>query len=269
MDFKNLLEKRRIKLNPLLDQFFLLDQKTVDQIINLADLKETDVVLEIGAGMGNLTTQIAKRAKKVIAFEVDRKFQPFLSKLPKNVKVHFENATNYFQLQGKFKKKKEFNKIVSNPPFSLIEPLLHNLTFLSYKKVILVCPIKIINKIKLSGVFSSFFIPEIKINIPKEKFYPIPKTNSVVIELIKLPDPIKNKKLSLFLRQYIYAHEKQLVKNSLMEGLIKYHKQVFSKKMTKNEAREIIKKTKIEESLLEKRPDNPEIYYLIEEEFKN
>jgi 16S rRNA A1518/A1519 N6-dimethyltransferase RsmA/KsgA/DIM1 with predicted DNA glycosylase/AP lyase activity len=105
--------------------------------------------------------------------------------------------------------------------------------------------------------------------VDKLKFYPMPKTNSVVIDLIKLPDPIENKNLGLFLRQYMYQHEGQLVKNSLMEGLIKYARFVYSKKVTKNQAREIVAKSQIPKELLEKQPDNPEIYKLAEGKFNN
>ena len=88
-------------------------------MIDSADLDKNDVVLEIGAGTGNLTKKIAKRAGRVIAFEIDKKFKPFLSRLPKNSKVHYENAWKYVQLHGKFKKKKEYNKVVANLPYSL------------------------------------------------------------------------------------------------------------------------------------------------------
>lgn len=129
--------------------------------------------------------------------------------------------------------------------------------------------LKFLKKIDNHDVFGSFFKTKILLEVPKEKFYPMPKTNSVVIDLIKLPDPIKTRNLGLFLRQYIYQHEQQLVKNSLMEGIIKYAKFVHSKKVTKNEARKIISESGIDKNLLEKHPNNPEIYKLITEKLKN
>jgi len=89
----------------------------------------------------------------------------------------------------------------------------------------------------------------------------------VVIDLVKLDDPVKTKNLGLFLRQYMYQHEGQLVKNSLMEGIIKYKRLVYSKKVTKNEARMIIQEKEIDKNLLESHPKSPKIYKIVEERF--
>lgn len=267
MSIKTVLEKLNIEPDPLKDQFFLTDEEIIKKIVGFANLNKNDVALEVGAGIGNLTAEIAKKAGRVIAFEIDRRFRTFLDKLPKNVEVHFENAWKFVQLHGKFKKKKEYNKIVSNPPYSFIEPFLHNLTFLDYDKVILVVPVRFLKRGPKWAIFDLFFKVKVLLDVPKEKFYPIPKSNSVVIDLIKLPNPTKTKNLGLFLRQYMYQHEGQLVKNSLMEGIIKYARLVHSKKVTKNEARKIILGTKIPKSLLERLPNNPEIYEKVRNKF--
>ena len=257
MNIQKELNRLKIKPDPLKDQFFLTDGEIIKKMIGFAKLSKKDVVLEIGAGNGNLTKEIAVKAGRVISFEIDKKFKPFLEKLPKNVEIHYENAWEYVQLHGKWRKKKEYNKVISSPPYSFIEPFLHNLTFLEYDKVILLVPIKFLKKIDGHDVFGSFFRTKILLKVPKEKFYPIPKTNSVVIDLLKLPDPIKTKNPDLFLRQYIYQHEQQLVKNSLMEGIIKYSRLVYSKNITKNEARKIISKSGIDKKFLEEHPNSP------------
>lgn len=249
------------------DQFFLQDEEIIEKIIKSANLNKNDTVLEVGAGTGNLTREIAKYAGRVISFEIDDRFKLFLKDLPKNVDIRHENAWNYVQLHGKWRKKKEYNKVVSNLPYSFLEQFLHNLTFLDYDKVILLIPKKFLSKIDGHDVFGSFFKTKILFDVPKEKFYPIPKTNSVVIDLIKLPDPVETKNRGLFLRQYMYQHEGQLVKNSLMEGIIKYEKLVNKERVTKNEARNIISKAKITEKLLEKHPNSPEIYKEVSEKF--
>jgi 16S rRNA (adenine1518-N6/adenine1519-N6)-dimethyltransferase len=267
IDIKKELEEAKISPNPLKDQFFLTDKNIIKKIIKYADLKKSDVVLEIGVGIGNLTRELAEKAGRVIAFEIDERYRPLLSNLPKNVDIHFENAWNYVQMHGKWRKKKEYNKVVSNLPYSFIEPFLHNLTYVDYDKVILLVPNRFLKKTEKWGVFGSFFEPKVLLKAPKEKFYPTPKTDSVLIDLIKLPDPIETKNTGRFLRQYMYQHEGQLVKNSLMEGLIKYQTIVYSKKLTKNNAREIISKKKFPQEYLEQHPNNSKIYELVEEKF--
>jgi len=268
VDIRDQLEKAKIVSDPLKDQFFLADEGVIKKIVEFADLKRNDVVLEIGAGTGNLTNELSNKAGKVIAFEIDERFKPFLSKLPKNVEIRYENAWEYIQLHGKWRKKKIYNKVVSNLPYSFVEQFLHNLTFLEYDKVILLVPAKIVRKIEASGIFSSFFKVDILLEVPKEKFYPVPRTNSLVIDLVKLSDPVETKNTGRFLRQYIYQHEDQLVKNSLMEGLIKYQRLIYSKNMTKNEAREIISEKGINKNFLDQQPTGSEIYELVGDKFK-
>lgn len=261
------LKKYKLIPNPLKDQFFLTDERVIKKIVDSADLTKADVVLEIGAGTGNLTGELAKKTGKVIAFEIDPRFKSFLSKLPKNVDLHFESAWDFVQMHGKARKKKEYNKVVSNLPYSFIEPFLHNLTFIDYDKVIILIPAKTAKMIAQNGVFGSFFDPKVLLKVPKEKFYPTPKTDSVLIDLIKLPDPIETKNPGRFLRQYMYQHEDQLVRNSLMEGLIKYERLINEKPMTKNEARKIIADKDIDDRLLEQHPNNSEVYKLVEQKF--
>jgi 16S rRNA (adenine1518-N6/adenine1519-N6)-dimethyltransferase len=255
--------------DPSKDQFFLSDPKIIKKIVDLADLKPTDVVLEIGAGTGNLTKELAKKAGQVIVFEIDSRFKPVLSTLPPNVKLHFEDAWDYIQLHGKFRKKKVYNKVVSCPPYSLCEPLLHNLTFLDYDKVILLVPKKFLRTIKENAIFSSFFKFKNCLDVPKTNFDPQPKTNSAIIDLLKLPDPITHPNLPLFLKQYVYQHEGQKVKNSLTEGLIHFYHLTQNKKITKNQARQIITKTAFPQSLLESLPATFSVYEQIDQNFQD
>lgn len=260
MDIKGQLQSAGIEPNPLKDQFFLKDKHLLTKFVDLAKVSKKDVVLEIGAGIGNLTRELAKNARKVIAIEIDKRYKPFLEDLPLNVEVRFEDAHKYAAGGGKFRKKKEFNKVVSNIPFSIGEWLLHNLTFVEYDKAILLVAKKFADSTKTNPVFSSFYKVEEKLEVAKDKFYPIPKTDSVVIDLARLPGPIKTRDLALFLRQFIYQREKWKTKSSLREGLITYTRLGFKRKLTKNQAREVLKESGISENLLERQPDNPEIY---------
>ena len=174
---------------------------------------------------------------------------------------------NMCSFMASIKKKREYNKIVSNLPYSFVEQFLHNLTFLEYDKVILLIPKKFVNKIENAAVFGSFFEVKLLLDVPKEKFFPIPKTNSAVIDLQKLPDPIETKNLGVFLRQYMYQREDKLVKNSLMDGLIDYARLVHTKLLTKNEARALVTKANIPQEWLEKHPSTRGIYEIVEEKF--
>jgi 18S rRNA (adenine1779-N6/adenine1780-N6)-dimethyltransferase len=59
------------KFNTNVGQHILKNPGVAEAIVNKADLKPTDVVLEVGPGTGNLTVRILEKAKKVIAVELD------------------------------------------------------------------------------------------------------------------------------------------------------------------------------------------------------
>ena len=67
MNIKRELEKLKIKPKVEHDQFFLTDNKILDKIVDFADLNQNDVVLEVGAGVGNLTQKLQKK-QRVISF---------------------------------------------------------------------------------------------------------------------------------------------------------------------------------------------------------
>ena len=63
-----------------LGQNFLTNRGIVDKIIQAAEILPTDFILEVGPGTGILTREIAKRAKKVLAVEKDRRLIADLEK---------------------------------------------------------------------------------------------------------------------------------------------------------------------------------------------
>ena len=159
--------------------------------------------------------------------------------------------------------------MVSNLPYSFSEQLLHNLTFWDYDKVILLVPLKFIQTVNSHPIFKSFFIPKLCLKVDKSKFYPQPKTNSAVIDLLKLPDPISTQNLPLYLRQYLYQHEDQLVKNSLREGLIEFAIASQGVKLSKKQAADIIKCSGINPALLGSTPSGSEIYDDMDSKFQS
>ena len=70
-DTKRILRQNNIRPKKGLGQHFLVDEQVVNQIILAAELSKDDVVLEIGAGIGVLTTQLVSLVSKVIAIEID------------------------------------------------------------------------------------------------------------------------------------------------------------------------------------------------------
>ena len=88
MERKDIATPSRTKA--LLDQFgfnfkslgqnFLVDVNIIHKIIDASEIDDNTGIIEVGPGMGSLTEQLAKRAKKVMSFEIDQRLIPVLKK---------------------------------------------------------------------------------------------------------------------------------------------------------------------------------------------
>ena len=77
-NLKEILRKHGFSFRKSLGQNFLIDKNILAQIVDAANVNDKCGVLEIGAGAGVLTFEMAKRAKKVVTVEIDRALLPVL-----------------------------------------------------------------------------------------------------------------------------------------------------------------------------------------------
>ncbi len=75
---RSVMQKHGVTFNKGLGQNFLVDPEVCPQMAECAGLDENTCVIEIGPGVGVLTAELAKRAKKVLSFEVDKRLLPVL-----------------------------------------------------------------------------------------------------------------------------------------------------------------------------------------------
>jgi 16S rRNA (adenine1518-N6/adenine1519-N6)-dimethyltransferase len=101
-----------------LGQHFLVDENLLRVIGRMAELDESDVVLEVGPGLGVLTRYLADRVALVHAVEIDRSLEPHL-RLGEHVHVTFGNALGLDL--GSLAPPP--NKLVANLPYSIATPL--------------------------------------------------------------------------------------------------------------------------------------------------
>lgn len=106
-----------------LGQHLLHNKKLINEIVDHAKIRKHDVVLDLGAGKGALTTVLSEKAKKVLAVEYDRKFTDVLERKFKhhsNVKVIHRDILQLSLPRDPF-------VVVSNIPYAITTPILKKL----------------------------------------------------------------------------------------------------------------------------------------------
>ena len=193
-----------------LGQNFLVDKKVVADFVAAAELTKSDLVVEVGAGTGVVTEELAKHAGKVFAFEIDRDLIPVQQSILLNYKnVEIVNQDflkiNNLTISRRFAPSdpptadlKQFNnwqyKIVDSIPYQITSPLIHKLLVLGPKPslVVLLIQKEVAQKITAKPPKATYLsnivklLGEVKIVrfVPKTAFRPVPEVDGAIIKLV-------------------------------------------------------------------------------------
>ena len=184
-------------------QNFLLDENTVRKEVEAASITEDDVVLEVGPGLGILTKELASRAGKVIAVEVEEAFVRMLKEELKdydNVEIIAGDA-----LRMDFPR---FNKFVSNIPYSISSPLLFKLMEYDFDKAVMILQEEFAWRLLAEPGLKDYSRLSVMVQIrcdvtqlfrvPKQLFFPSPKVDSMAVMLEPREDAPEIKDFELF-----------------------------------------------------------------------
>ena len=192
-----------------LGQNFLINPDVISDIIDFADIKENDIVLEIGPGVGFVTEQLVKHAKKVIAVELDEEAIKELGKLEcDNLEIIHNDIlkTNLSDLTN------EKIKVVANIPYYITSPIiahllgeiddLENANRNKIVDIILMVQEEVARRIVatenspakqygLLSILSQFWADcSILRLVGRKSFYPAPKVNSALVSLKVRKEPL-------------------------------------------------------------------------------
>ena len=202
-DYKTqeLVNKYNFKFSKSLGQNFLIDDSVLNDIVSGADVNEEDLVIEIGPGVGSLTAQLLKKAKKVVSIELDNDLIPILEA----ELGQYEN----FSLIHKDALKVDFNevigdeksvKLVANLPYYVTTPIIVNLLKKNYnfKSLTIMIQKEVAERIdaepnckeygSLSLLVQYYCDTKIIRKVPPACFIPRPKVDSIVIRLERLEE---------------------------------------------------------------------------------
>jgi 16S rRNA (adenine1518-N6/adenine1519-N6)-dimethyltransferase len=214
------LKKYGVRLKKHLGQVFLSDDRIAKRIVKAAELTPEDVVVEIGAGAGTLTEELAKTGARVIAYEIDESLAPILqerlSKYP-NVELRFEDFL-------KAKNVPEGAICVSNIPYSITGPLMEKIIEWKFKRAIVMIQKEVGERILakpgkktygyLSVVVQTFYEVKKLFDVSRSCFVPNPEVDSTVVDLKRKPVDLDFEKFKKFVSM-IFAKKRKTLKNNL------------------------------------------------------
>ena len=236
----NYFERARIyRAKKRLGQNFLIDGSAIDTILETADIQPDETVVEIGAGLGFVTEQLVKYAKKVVAIELDEDMVRELKKIDTdNLEiVHADILKTDISQFGKN------IKIVANIPYYITSPILAHLlgevddldnkNRQAISKIVMMTQLEAAQRITanekseskaygLLTILANFnAVPEMVKFVGSRSFFPAPKVNSAIIKFEVRNEPIlKLTDYSFFKRvaKACFGTRRKNLKNSLLNG---------------------------------------------------
>ncbi|MEB6062066.1 16S rRNA (adenine(1518)-N(6)/adenine(1519)-N(6))-dimethyltransferase RsmA [Staphylococcus pseudoxylosus] len=199
---KALLNQYGFNFKKSLGQNFLIDVNIIHNIIEASDIDAQTGVIEIGPGMGSLTEQLAKNAKKVVAFEIDQRLIPVLEDTMGpygNVTVINEDILKADIAHYVAEHFSDCNKImvVANLPYYITTPILLNLMqqSLPIDGYVVMMQKEVGERLNAQvgtkaygslSIVAQYYTETSKVlTVPKAVFLPPPNVDSIVVKLMK------------------------------------------------------------------------------------
>lgn len=224
---KDILNENGIKLNKNLGQNYLIDKNKRDQIINFGNINKEDVILEIGTGIGTLTIELAKKAKKVIAIEQDENICKILAKRLNDEKIDNVELLNEDALNVEFPK---FNKIISNLPYQISSPITFKFLDYDFDLAVLMYQKEFANRMngkvgtknysRLSAMLYFKCDVEKLTDVSSESFIPKPKIDSTVVKLTPKENKISEEDFKIYSKftKALFQHRNKKIRNALIDS---------------------------------------------------
>lgn len=213
-----------------LGQDFLIDRNIVDKIIHAAGITNKDVVVEIGAGVGNITKDVATIAKRLIGVEFDKRLFDILSETLrgyKNCELIREDILKFdfkpYAKEGKL-------KVIGNVPYYITTPILERIIENKdyIKDALLMVQKEVALRMVAKGPSKSYspitcYVqyytkPEFKGSVKSTSFFPKPEVDSALIYLKILDEPsvkVTDEKIFFKIVRSAFGQRRKMILSSL------------------------------------------------------
>lgn len=234
-----ILDKYGFSFKKSLGQNFLIDTNILRNIVDHAQLTEESGAIEVGPGIGALTEQLAKRSKKVVAYEIDQRLLPILKETlepyPHAKIIHQDilKANVKEMLDTEFKDIKDI-MLVANLPYYVTTPIIMKILEekLPLRGIVVMLQKEVAERISakpgtkeygsLSIAIQYYTQPEVVMIVPKTVFVPQPNVDSAVIRLTIRETPsvvVKNEEFFFQVTRASFAQRRKTILNNLSSQL--------------------------------------------------
>lgn len=243
---KEMLENNGFSFKKNFGQNFIIDENTINSIINKSEIDKDTLVIEIGPGAGSLTYKLAQYSKNVICYEIDTTLKDILNNTLKdinNVDIVYKDFLNCNPKEDikKYNYKKLY--VVANLPYYITTPIIVKLIEedLGVDKIVVMVQKEVGDRFKATpghkeyssiSVFLNYYYDIKKIlDVSKNVFLPVPNVDSIVLlfqkkEIISL---LKNKELFFKLVRDSFTQKRKNLRNNLKN----YNLDTISKVLSK------------------------------------
>ena len=249
---KNILNQNGITLNRNLGQNYLIDKNKRDQIIGFGEITKDDVVLEIGTGIGTLTIELAKKARKVIAIEQDPRICEILARRLEKENIDNVELINDDALKVDFP---PFNKIISNLPYQISSPITFKFLDYDFDLAVLMYQKEFAERMngevgsknysRLSAMLYFKCDVEKLTDVSCESFIPKPQIDSTVVKLTPKENKIPIDEFRVYSKftRALFQHRNKKIRNALIDSrhiINNIDKKVLKKRLNAIEDEELL-----------------------------
>lgn len=236
---REILEKYGFSFKKSLGQNFLIDTNILRKIVDVAELSDNTGAIEIGPGIGALTEQLARRARRVVAFEIDKRLLPILEDTLspyRNVRIIHQDvlkADIHRVIAEEFADVADI-MVVANLPYYVTTPIIMKLLTdnLPIRGIVVMLQKEVADRISaqpgtkdygsLSIAIQYYTEAEKIMTVPRTVFMPQPNVDSAVIRLMKRKRPPVDVDDESFFFQVVrasFAQRRKTILNNLISNL--------------------------------------------------
>jgi len=236
---KEILARYGFSFKKSLGQNFLIDTNILRKIVDAAGISGDTGAIEIGPGIGALTEQLARRAKKVVAFEIDSRLLPILADTLSaydNVRIIHQDvlkADLHAVIAEEFAEVSD-RMVVANLPYYVTTPIIMKLLTerLPIRGMVVMMQKEVADRLaakpgtkdygSLTIAVQYYTEAEVVMTVPRTVFMPQPNVDSAVIRLTKRSHPpvaVEDEEVFFQVVRASFAQRRKTLLNNLLNNL--------------------------------------------------